>query len=355
MTHPCREPNHGRGRDPVAQGFGPRDVNGSMSGDEGSASDEEQSSERSERDRHQGSASDEPESSERSERDQQQGSASDEEHSSERQRARQASWIDSHCHVYEERIPGGVDGALAEARDAGVAAMVTVGCDRETSLAGIDLASRFTPIHATVGLHPHEARHGVETVLDLFDRPGVVAVGECGLDYYYDHSPRDAQRRAFAEQIAIANDRVLPLVVHTRDAWEDTFDILDTEGVPQRTIIHCFTGGPDEMRASVERGAYVSFSGIVTFAKSTEIHDAARECPLERMLVETDSPYLAPSPNRGRANTPAWVTLVGEHIAGLRQVPVDTIRDATRAATLRAIPGIGPSLMATPPGESTEP
>jgi len=323
---------HDRG----AQSFGPHDVNDVTSAGEGSASDE-------------------PESSERSERDQQQGSASDEEHSSERQRARQASWIDSHCHVYEERIPGGVDGALAEARDAGVAAMVTVGCDRETSLAGIDLASRFTPIHATVGLHPHEARHGVETVLDLFDRPGVVAVGECGLDYYYDHSPRDAQRRAFAEQIAIANDRVLPLVVHTRDAWEDTFDILDTEGVPQRTIIHCFTGGRDEMRASVERGAYVSFSGIVTFAKSTEIHDAARECPLERMLVETDSPYLAPSPNRGRANTPAWVTLVGEHIAGLRQVPVDTIRDATRAATLRAIPGIGPSLMATPPGESTEP
>ncbi len=219
--------------------------------------------------------------------------------------------------------------------------MVTIGCDRETSLAGLDLASRFAPIHATVGLHPHEARHGVETVRDLFDRPGVVAVGECGLDYYYEHSPRDAQRRAFADQIAIAHQRHLPLVVHTRDAWDETFDILDAEGVPERTIIHCFTGGLDEMRASVDRGAYVSFSGIVTFAKSTQIHEAARQCPLERMLVETDSPYLAPAPNRGRANTPAWVTLVGEFIAGLRQVPVETVRDATSAAALLAIPGIG--------------
>ena len=148
-------------------------------------------------------------------------------------------WVDSHCH-----IPG-ADAAdlVAEAVAAGVTTMVTVGCDRASSLEALQVAAKYQEVHATVGLHPHEARHGVETIVDLFEQ-SPVAVGECGLDYHYDHSPRDDQRAAFAAQIAMANRLELPLVIHTREAWEDTFAILDAEGVPERTIFHCFTGGP---------------------------------------------------------------------------------------------------------------
>ncbi len=181
--------------------------------------------------------------------------------------------------------------------------MITVGCDRESSLEALHVAATFPEVHATVGLHPHEARHGVETIADLFDR-SPVAVGECGLDYHYDHSPRDDQRAAFAAQIGVANRLGLPLVIHTREAWEDTFAILDAEGVPARTIFHCFTGGPDEARQCVERGAYVSFSGIVTFPGAPEVREAAAIVPLDRTLVETDSPYLAPDPAPRQAQPP---------------------------------------------------
>jgi len=245
-------------------------------------------------------------------------------------------WFDSHCHVYDERMPGGPTEALAAARQAGVGTMIAVGCDRATSLAALSIAATDADVHATVGLHPHEARHGVDTIRDLFAAPdgaaAVIAVGECGLDYYYDHSPRDAQREAFGEQIAIAHQLGLPLVIHTRDAWADTLAVLDIAGVPERTIFHCFTGGPDEARACLDRGAYLSFSGIVTFPSAAGVHAAAALCPLDRTLVETDSPYLAPVPHRGKRNQPAWVPFVGARLAEIHGVDVARIRDATTAA-----------------------
>jgi TatD DNase family protein len=191
-------------------------------------------------------------------------------------------------------------------------------------------------------LHPHEAKHGVDTIVAYLDDPNVVAVGECGLDYYYDHSPRAAQREAFAAQINLANERSLPLVIHTRDAWSDTFDILDAEGVPERTIFHCFTGGPDEASQSIDRDAYLSFSGIVTFKTATALHEAARQCPIDRLLAETDSPYLAPIPHRGRSNQPAYVVHVVAALAELRHASVDEVRAATVANTCLAFPGIRP-------------
>ena len=236
-------------------------------------------------------------------------------------------WVDSHCH-----LPGAVAGELvAEAAASGVTAMVTVGCDRATSIEALQVAARHPEVHATVGLHPHEARHGVDTIADLFDR-GPIAVGECGLDYHYDHSPREDQRVAFAAQVALANRLALPLVIHTREAWEDTFAVLDTEGVPASTIFHCFTGGPDEARQCLDRGAFVSFSGIVTFPGAPEVREAAALVPLERTLVETDSPYLAPVPHRGKRNRPAWVTHVGTQLAEVHGVTIDEVRDATAAA-----------------------
>jgi TatD DNase family protein len=169
----------------------------------------------------------------------------------------------------------------------------------------------------------------------------VIAVGEAGLDYYYDHSPRDHQRIAFAEQIAIAHEMNLPLIIHTRDAWDETFDILEAETVPTRTIFHCFTGGPDEARRCLDLGAYLSFSGIVTFKSATDVAEAAVLCPPDRLLVETDSPYLAPVPRRGQANRPENVTLVGTHIAHLRNMqPVDVAHLTSHNARI-AFPRLG--------------
>ncbi len=244
-------------------------------------------------------------------------------------RPSQLEWTDSHCHVHDARTPDGTEAAVAAASEAGVTTLISVGCDRETSLAAIAVAEVHPGVYATVGLHPHDAVNGVDTIVDLFDVDGIVAVGECGLDYYYDHSPREVQQRAFAEQIALANDRHLPLVIHTRDAWDDTFAVLADVGVPTRTVFHCFTGGPAEARRALDAGASLSFSGIVTFKGAPEVQAAAALCPLDRMLVETDSPYLAPVPHRGKPNRPAWVAHVGQHIADLRDIPVADVAAAT--------------------------
>ena len=231
---------------------------------------------------------------------------------------------------------------MAAARDAGVTTMITVGCDTETSTAAIAVAERFDGVWATVGLHPHDAVNGVDTIAGMFDHPKVIAVGECGLDFHYDHSARHVQRVAFVEQIHLAHELRLPLIIHTREAWAETFEILRAEGVPTQTIFHCFTGGADEARECLDLGGFVSFSGIVTFKTATDVQEAALLCPLDRMLVETDSPYLAPLPHRGKPNQPSNVVLVGAFIADLRGEPVEAIAAATNAAACLAFPRLAP-------------
>lgn len=245
--------------------------------------------------------------------------------------------IDSHCHLYDTRGDDLGD-VLSRARAAGVIGMITVGCDAATTAAALEIASMHDDVHATVGLHPHEASNGVDTILRFLDDPNVIAVGEAGLDYYYEHSPRDVQRSVFAAQIQLAHERDLPLVIHTRDAWDETFDILVGEGAPERTIFHCFTGGPAELRRCLDLGAYVSFSGIVTFPSTTDLHEAARQCPADRRLLETDSPYLAPVPHRGRTNQPRYVTHVAARVAELCGTPMDEVANASVAATRTAFP-----------------
>lgn len=212
--------------------------------------------------------------------------------------------------------------------------MICVGTDAAESAKAIDTA-RDHPgrVWATVGVHPHEATQRVEGILPLLDAPEVRAIGECGLDYYYEHSPRDVQLEVFAAQVALARERGLALVVHTRDAWDDTFAILESEGLPERTIVHCFSGGPAEARRSLDLGAYLSFSGIVTFKSAGDVREAAALAPLDRMLVETDAPYLAPVPHRGKPNQPALVTVVGEAVAAARGEAVEVVEDATWNAT----------------------
>lgn len=250
-------------------------------------------------------------------------------------------YTDSHCHLYDTR-GAAVDDVIAAARAAGVTTMINIGCDAETTAQAIAIAAANDDIFATAGLHPHEAKNGVDSIVSYLDDPNVIAVGECGLDYFYDHSPRPQQRDAFAAQIQLAHQHSMPLVIHTRDAWSDTFDILAAEGAPQHTIFHCFTGGPDEARACLELGAYLSFSGIVSFKTAVELHDAARLCPSDRLLVETDSPYLAPVPHRGRPNQPAFVTHVVRALADVRGADLDEVRSATVTNTCLAFPGIRP-------------
>lgn len=236
-------------------------------------------------------------------------------------------WTDSHCHVPWEGVGLGV---IDEARDAGVARLISVGTDRATSAAALEVARAHDGVWATVGLHPHEASAGVDSIEDLLTGdPSVVAVGECGLDYFYEHSPREAQRDAFAAQIALAKENGLALVVHTRDAWDDTFDILRGEGAPERWVLHCFTGGATEARIGIELGAMLSFSGIITFKNAGDVREAAAICPLDRLLVETDSPFLAPVPHRGKVNTPAFVTIVGAALAEAAGVDVETVERST--------------------------
>jgi TatD DNase family protein len=251
-------------------------------------------------------------------------------------------WTDDHCHLdlTAERGPS-ADEAVAAARAAGVERLITVGTDLASSRVAIEVARTREGVWATAGVHPHDAKDGWDGIEALLAEPEVVAVGECGLDYHYDHSPREVQRESFAAQIALAHAHDLALVVHTREAWDDTFDILVAEGVPARTVIHCFTGGPDEARRCLELGAHLSFSGVVTFKGAPEVREAVELCPLDRLLVETDSPFLAPVPHRGRPNQPAFVTLVGETVADVKHAQLAAVAEATwaNAALVYGLPG----------------
>jgi TatD DNase family protein len=261
-----------------------------------------------------------------------------------------SGWFDSHCHVQEEYLPVGQAGAtdlqpvLARAAEAGIDRLVCIGTDAATSEQAVAVARSTAGegtsprAWASVGLHPHEASEDVDEVAALLARElaandgAVVAVGECGLDYYYEHSPRDAQRAAFAAQIGLAHAHELALVIHARDAWPDLFDVLQAEGVPERTVLHCFTGGPEEVEHCLRAGMYISFSGIVTFKNAADVREAAARCPLDRLLVETDSPFLAPVPHRGRTNEPAYLPFVGDAIAAVKGCTVDEVRERSAAA-----------------------
>ncbi len=256
-----------------------------------------------------------------------------------------SGWTDAHCHLQEQFLRGdeaatdAIRSTLERARDGGVDRVVVVGTDAATSREAVALSEAPSPIEvfAVVGLHPHEATSDLTPVAELARRrhPRVVGIGETGLDYFYEHSPRSAQRRAFAEQIALAHELDLALVIHARDAFDDLVDVLGSEGVPPRTVIHCFTGGPDDARRCLDLGCDISVAGVVTFKNAEILREAVRLVPLERLHVETDSPFLAPVPHRGRANEPALVRVVGEFVAALRGEDPDEVRERTRANTAR--------------------
>jgi TatD DNase family protein len=238
-------------------------------------------------------------------------------------------WFDNHCHLTS--LKQDAADAVAAAAEAGVTRLLTVGCTVADSAQAAEIASGYDQVWATAGVHPHEAKDGIEGLEELLDHPQVVAVGECGLDYHYDYSPRDVQAEMFVRQIELAHRHDMALVIHTREAWDDTFEILDREGMPERTVFHCFTGGADEATEAMARNAYVSFSGIITFKTAQDLRDAAAVTDIDRLLVETDSPYLAPVPHRGKPNQPANAAVVGEYVADLLGIDAEELAARTTA------------------------
>lgn len=242
-----------------------------------------------------------------------------------------ASWVDSHCHLQSLPDPGA---AIERAREAGVTEMVCVGTDLDTSRQAIDLAARHPEVRATVGLHPHDASRLTTEWNELEPVAGtdnVVGVGETGFDFHYLHSSADEQEAAFRVQIDLAKRLDRALVIHSRNAWDATFRVLAEESPPPRTIFHCFTGGPGEARRALDLGAFVSFSGIVTFPNADDVRAAAAITPPDRLLVETDAPYLAPVPHRGKPNEPALVPVVGAAVAAAARRREAEVADQTAA------------------------
>ncbi|HEY7438464.1 MAG TPA: TatD family hydrolase [Acidimicrobiia bacterium] len=241
-------------------------------------------------------------------------------------------WVDTHCHLSADADEA--DRQLERARAAGVAWLVCVGTDLASSRVAVELARRHDDVRATVGLHPHEASALVEQWPELqvlATQPGVAAIGECGFDLHYTHSPFEEQEAAFRAQVELAHSLDRPLVIHTREAWDHTFRVLGDVGVPRRTVFHCFTGGEPEAARVLEAGGHISFSGIVTFKKAGDVRAAAAMTPHDSVLVETDAPFLAPVPHRGRANEPMLVGIVGAAVAAASGRELGEVRDDTRA------------------------
>ncbi len=246
--------------------------------------------------------------------------------------------FDSHCHLTDERFGGEVDEVVERARKAGVTRLVIVASDAEDAEAALSLAGRYDGVWATAGIHPHVAGEANEAALsrirDLAGEAEVVALGETGLDYYYDNSPRDAQRRVFRRHLELAAETGLPVVLHAREADEDAAAMVRDAGRDVRGVLHCFAGGRDLLETGLEAGWYVSFSGLVSF-KNYEGAELVRAVPEERLLIETDSPYLAPVPRRGGRNEPAWVAHVAQAVAGHRGVTPEHIAEITTRNALR--------------------
>ena len=249
--------------------------------------------------------------------------------------------IDSHAHLDDLRYDTDRDNVLQRAQTAGIEAIVTIGCDLATSQAAVALAHAHPNIFATIGVHPHEAKEigegWYESFRSLAQHPKVVAYGEIGLDYHYDHSPREIQRQRFREQIHLARELALPLVIHTREAQEDTMMILREEGaVDVGGVFHCFSGDMWLAKDALDLGFYLSFSGVLTFKNATMLRDIAKTVPLDRLMVETDCPYLAPVPYRGKRNEPAYVQYVAETLAEIRgNGSVESVARATVENTKR--------------------
>lgn len=250
-------------------------------------------------------------------------------------------FIDSHCHLENKRYNDDRADVFARARAAGLEALLAIGNGDGPGTGTLDcavkLAEQYEYVYATVGIHPHEAALAKQADFDELQRlaqhPKVIAWGEIGLDYFYDHSPRDVQQRVFLQQMEMAREAKLPIVIHCRpsdnseNAWDDTLRLIREHWAPSGLggVLHCFTGTVEHAKAGVDLGFIISFAGNITYPKAQNIRDAAAIVPLDRMFIETDSPYLAPVPHRGKRNEPAFVVEVARTIGGLRGISPEEI------------------------------
>jgi TatD DNase family protein len=246
---------------------------------------------------------------------------------------------DSHAHVDVSDFDADRDAMLVRAQAAGVTTLLAIGNGPEIEKLGasVPYAETHAWIYAAAGIHPHEARHATEAHYQELNRlarnPRLIAWGEIGLDYHYDHSPRDTQAAVFRRQLELARAARRPIIIHCREAWPDTLQILDQDWRSSGLggIFHCFTGTVEEARRGLEMGFLISFAGNVTYPKAQNLRDVARDIPLDLLLVETDSPFLAPQPHRGRRNEPAYVAEVARTIGNVRDLPANQVAEVTSA------------------------
>jgi TatD DNase family protein len=243
--------------------------------------------------------------------------------------------IDSHCHLTFDELLQDLDSVLQRSRANGIGTWITIGTNQSQSREAVALAQRTDGIHATVGLHPHDAKEWSDDLLAEMEQwaqlEKVVALGEMGLDFYYDFSPRAQQVKAFTEQLALAARLNMPVVVHTRDAFDETLAILkDFDGQLKRVVLHCFTGTAQQAKAGLDRGYFVSFSGVVTFKSAQSVREAALCVPMDRLMIETDCPYLSPAPMRKqKVNEPALLIHTANFLSQLKQVNLEDLARQT--------------------------
>lgn len=249
-------------------------------------------------------------------------------------------FIDSHAHLDDRRFNADRDMIIKNLKDNKVDYVFNIGADLKTSEASVRLANKYDNIYAVVGVHPHSAKEvshkTIERLRELSKEEKVIAIGEIGLDYYYDNSPRDIQVKWFKEQIKLAKEVDLPIVIHTRDASQETFDILKGEAKDYPVIMHCYSGSAEMSEAYVKLGYYISIAGPLTFKNARISKEVVERIPMDRLLIETDCPYLTPTPYRGKRNEPMYVKYVAEEIAKIKGISVEEVGKITRENTKKA-------------------
>lgn len=244
--------------------------------------------------------------------------------------------FDSHAHLNDERFDEDRDELINSLKEKSVDLVVNPGADIETSKSAVELSKKYDFIYAAVGVHPHDVSDLDDTAIDTLrnlaiENNKVVAIGEIGLDYYYDYSPRDSQKVWFKKQILLANELKLPIIIHDRDAHADTFDIIkEYKSDEIGCVLHCYSGSVELAREYIKLGCYISIPGTVTFKNSRKVREVAREIPLDRLFIETDSPYMAPEPHRGKRNDPSLVAFVADKIAQEKGISYEEVCDKTK-------------------------
>lgn len=254
--------------------------------------------------------------------------------------------IDTHCHFNHKHLEEDISGCIERAAQVGVLQMIVVGYDLASTEQAVAQAEAHPGVlFAAIGVHPHDSKDwnavAEARLRELSRRPSVVAIGEIGLDFHYDFSPREAQYAAFRAQMKLARDVALPIIIHCREAYRETLDVLGAEGVGELGgVMHCWAGSPEQAEQTVRMGMALGFGGTLTFKSAEDIRIAARSVPAEALLVETDAPYLAPMPHRGKRNEPAYTRYVADYLAELRGIAIPEFEALTTANARRVFPGL---------------